>query len=740
MGTIDVEPGRDSQPRAWDELRPELKRLDELLKRALAVMRRSQGAGAAADSFRGLHLGDEEVDQYLGRSPGEPGFAEGEWVPGDPARQRGALFDWLGRAFALSPFDLDVLLIALGPEVDLKYERVYAYLQDDVTRKRPSVNLALNLLCRTPEEKLARRAHFAAQAPLLRHGLLRLTAEPHQLDSPLLALAIGVDEQFVDVLTGRRVLDRRLAPFCRRLAPATQGSFWPEADRRLDAAQQLVEQARAEQRPLRLYLQGGRGMGQRQAAEFLAAAAGAPLLAADLAQVGELERMARILVREAWLHDAVLLLEGIDNLRGNEASWTALVAAMMESPCAVILAGAQPWPYGEGPPGLGPLGVLTIPFGSPDVPARAAWWGAWLEAVGVRLTPAELGTLAQRFRFGPGAIAEAVVSGIQRTRFRAASVRIDRRGETAAPSGDGRDRAGAAVPAPTLDDLSAAARAQTGQALATLTRRIEPVARWDDLVVPEDTLAQLRELCQRAVSRQRVLVEWGFGRKLSRGLGVNALFAGPSGTGKTMAAEVIANELGLDLYTIDLSGVISKWIGETEKNLDRIFRAAEDADAVLFFDEADALFGKRSEVRDSHDRYANIEISYLLQKMEQYEGVAILATNLRQNLDEAFTRRLAFTVIFPFPEVADRRRIWQVIWPAETPLGDDVDFDILARQFKLSGGQIKNITLAAAHLAAVEGGPVTMGYLRHATRREYQKLGKVLSDAELLGTTPGDGT
>ena len=291
---------------------------------------------------------------------------------------------------------------------------------------------------------------------------------------------------------------------------------------------------------------------------------------------------------------------------------------------------------------------------------------------------------------------------------------------------------------PTLDDLSAAARAQTGQALAALTRRIEPAARWDDLVVPDDTMAQLRELCRRSVGRRRVLDEWGFGRKLSRGRGVNALFAGPSGTGKTMAAEIIAAELGLDLYAIDLAGVVSKWIGETEKNLDRIFRAAEDADAVLFFDEADSLFGKRSEVRDSHDRYANIEISYLLQKMEEYDGLAILATNLRQNLDEAFLRRLAFTIIFPFPEEADRRRIWQVIWPAEMPMGDDVDLDSLARQFKLSGGQIKNIALAAAHLAAAEGKPLMMAHLRHATRREYQKLGKVLSEAELLGTAPGE--
>ena len=211
---------------------------------------------------------------------------------------------------------------------------------------------------------------------------------------------------------------------------------------------------------------------------------------------------------------------------------------------------------------------------------------------------------------------------------------------------------------------------------------------------------------------------WGFGRKLAQGKGVTALFAGPSGTGKTMAAEVIAGELGLDLYKIDLAGVVSKYIGETEKNLDRIFAAAEDANAILFFDEADALFGKRSEVRDAHDRYANIEIAYLLQKMEEYDGVAILATNLRSNLDEAFVRRLAFTVHFPFPDEADRRRIWRGIWPAATPLAADVDLDFLAAQFKLSGGNIKNIALAAAFLAAADGRPVAMAppAARHPAR------------------------
>jgi SpoVK/Ycf46/Vps4 family AAA+-type ATPase len=224
--------------------------------------------------------------------------------------------------------------------------------------------------------------------------------------------------------------------------------------------------------------------------------------------------------------------------------------------------------------------------------------------------------------------------------------------------------------------------------------------------------------------------EWGFDHKLSLGKGLNALFAGPSGTGKTMAAEIIAGELGLDLYKIGLSGVISKYIGETEKNLSRIFSEAETSNAILFFDEADALFGKRSEVRDSHDRYANIEISYLLQKMEEYEGVVILATNLRKNMDDAFVRRMHFTVEFPFPGERERQRIWGRIWPENAPRCQDLDLGFMAHQFELAGGNIRNIALAAAFQAAADGGAVSMAHLVYATRREYQKMGKIIVDSE----------
>jgi SpoVK/Ycf46/Vps4 family AAA+-type ATPase len=334
-----------------------------------------------------------------------------------------------------------------------------------------------------------------------------------------------------------------------------------------------------------------------------------------------------------------------------------------------------------------------------------------LGPAGATLTSADLDTAAQRFRLTPGQIANAC--GLARSRARWHAV-ADAKVQATVPKGI----------EPTLDHLQQAARAQSGHALARLARKLTPKYQWTDLILPEDQRSQLQEICLQFRYRTTVYGDWGFDRKLSLGKGLNVLFSGPPGTGKTMAAEVIANALGLDLYKIDLSQVVSKYIGDTEKNLDRIFAAAEDANAILFFDEADALFGKRSEVKDAHDRYANIEVGYLLQKMEEYEGIAILATNLKGHLDEAFVRRMQAIVEFPFPDEDHRRHIWKVVFPGDAPLGEDVDFDRLAREVRLAGGNIKNIGLASAFYAASDGGVIHMSHLLRAVYREHQKLGR----------------
>jgi SpoVK/Ycf46/Vps4 family AAA+-type ATPase len=285
------------------------------------------------------------------------------------------------------------------------------------------------------------------------------------------------------------------------------------------------------------------------------------------------------------------------------------------------------------------------------------------------------------------------------------------------------------------DDLESrlwtACRTQARPRLDGLARRLEPIATWDDLVLPAAQTESLREIVSQVRRRATVYERWGWMQRGDRGLGITALFAGASGTGKTLTAEVIANALALDLYMVDLSQVVSKYIGETEKNLGRIFDAAEAGGAVLLLDEADALCGKRSEVKDSHDRYANIEVSYLLQRMEAYRGLAILTTNMKSALDPAFLRRLRFVVSFPFPDAPQRAEIWRRIFPAATPT-DGLQIDKLAR-LNIAGGNIRNIALHAAFLAADVGTPVGMGHLLRAARSEYAKLEKPLTEAEIGG-------
>jgi hypothetical protein len=276
----------------------------------------------------------------------------------------------------------------------------------------------------------------------------------------------------------------------------------------------------------------------------------------------------------------------------------------------------------------------------------------------------------------------------------------------------------------TAAHLHAGARSRNAAGLEHLARRVEPRMGWDDLVLPADRLSQLGELVARARHRDLVLDEWGMGRA-AKGRGLTGLFAGESGTGKTLSAEIIAGALGLDLYVIDLSTVIDKYVGETEKNLERIFTEADRVNGVLLFDEADAIFGKRSEVRDAHDRYANVEVAYLLQRMERFDGLALLTTNLRSNVDEAFTRRLDVIIDFPFPDDEDRRRLWELNVRRGVPLSDDLDLPFLAGAFRLAGGNIRNIVFTAAYLAADDGRRLTMAHLIRATQREYRKMGRL---------------
>lgn len=708
---------------------PALELLDRHLAHALVLAQALFGSQAAVDPYRGLYISQEEAEQILGRHPGQPLYFPQAPAPEELLALVSAAppLQWLQAAYDLEVFDLQVLVLAAAPEIDRRYERLYAYLQDDVTCKRPTVDLALNLFCQTREDKLAARQRFLSEAPLRLHNLVQVWPDANQKLPSLLGHFLSVDDQILRLLLGQDYLDPRLCPLCQVLAPeGPLGELFlaPEVTEPLRV---LVQRAWQAEQPFSLYLHGPAGLGKTDLAEALAKEVGAGLLVMHAAALehgqAELGNFFRLLFREARWRRALVCLQGLDIFWAAEKpGWRYqefLQALAQEPPPGIIMTGRQ----GGGLKAELPPGCLAVRLPLPDFPRRLACWQATLEKTGLPLPAAQVKELAGRFRLTPRQILAAATVGARLLPLPQKPLP----GGTRTPQPQGE----------IFHHLCETIRSQTEHVLGPLAQKIVPRASWPDIILPVETQRQLQEICQRLRYGQRVMEEWGFGAKLSRGRGVNALFTGPPGVGKTMATEILAHDLGLDLFRIDLAGIVSKYIGETEKNLETIFTRAQDANIILFFDEADALFGKRSEVRDSHDRYANLEISYLLQKMEEYEGVSILATNMRHNLDEAFARRLQFSIHFPFPDEDSRREIWRKIWPPQTPLAKNLDIHWLAHKFKLSGGNIKNIALAAAFLAAANGRQIGMEHILQAIQREYQKLGKPVADADLIYPDPG---
>jgi hypothetical protein len=701
-------------------------RLDHLLEDALKSLPSAQ-TPESAHLFRGLYITREDVTSLVSQPVGAPQFRSSERARTDRDRIVEGLppqssLAWLVEAFGLSGFDIDVVLLALAPELDLRYERIYAFLQDDVTRKRPTVDLALNLFCASAAEKLDRRFHFSPHSPLLRHGLLHLLPDPNQVEPSFLAHYLKLDDQVTRVLLGQHYLDPRLEAFCELIEPALDWNQLPVPDDVKCVLPRLAAKAHSAQEPLRFYFQAPGRTEKREVAEGLAGIVGAKLLAVRIDRLPENSKrdvLWALVLREARINAAILYISDVDDFHepSPRTRLQDLLDLLAPYTGITILGGRMAWD----PQATRGFEIIPVTFDIPGFPERRSCWLAELEKRSIEIGPEGLDMIASRFRLTSVQINHAVAAAQLSSRWRSARSFSD---------GDGSESPTPATP--TLDELAAAARSQSGHELSGLAHKIESRYAWTDIVLPSDQMAQLREICSQAEYRQVVYGQWGFDQKLSLGKGLNVLFSGPAGTGKTMAAEVIAHELRLDLYRIDLSQVISKYIGETEKNLDRIFAAAENSNAVLFFDEADALFGKRSEVRDSHDRYANIEISFLLQKMEEYQGISILATNLRQNLDEAFVRRLQAIVEFPFPDEEYRLRIWQNVFPERAPIGGDVRFDLLAREVRLAGGNIKNMALAAAFYAAADQGVVHLSHLIRAACREHQKLARSWSPGELL--------
>jgi len=586
-----------------------------------------------------------------------------------------APIDTLTQLFQLSAFERDVLLLAAGVEMDARLAALCAEANGQALQPWATFGLALAAL---PDP------HWSAVAPA--EPLRRWRLVEVDDGAGLTSGRLRIDERILHFIGGLNYLDDRLRPL---LEPVPSAGLMDEGQ--LAAAMRVAGELRACRGRLpALLLSGDDPDGQQDVAAARADELGVTLFrlgAADIPPAAHEQASLALL----WQREAALLGAGLLITHAGEDAHDALARLAGRIDGLVIVAGRRA-PRVDGD-------ALHAEISRPDAPAQRGLWRSALSGQAESLGPA-LDALAGQYRLSARRIARAASQA----------------------QGVAPEQASAILHSVSRDHACA---------MIDLAQAIEPRAGWDDLVLPQ---AQQRTLEQIAVhARHRVTVhhDWGFAAKSTRGLGIATLFWGDSGTGKTLAAEVLANTLGLALYRIDLSAVVSKYIGETEKNLRKVFDAAEETGAILLFDEADALFGKRSEVKDSHDRYANIEVSYLLQRMEAYRGLAILTTNHKAALDTAFQRRLRFVVHFPFPDAAQREAIWRTVFPHSTPLGE-IDYTALAR-LNVAGGSIRNIALNAAFLAAEASMPVSMTHLLRAAHVEAAKREKALTDAETRG-------
>jgi len=607
----------------------------------------------------------------------------------------------LSERLGLSPFERNILLLCAAMELDTRIAALCARAQDDPNRPFPTFALALALFDDASWDALS------PERPLRYWRLLEINQPGAQ---PLTTSALRIDERIVNYLKGLNYLDDRISSF---IAPLEIDPVSTEVALSQHAVVQQIfghwqREIGTGALPI-VQLIGPDPISKQLVAHHVAAELNRILCRLPVealpAAIPDIETFARLWQRESRLLPLVLYLdvEDADTATGERSGAVTRFLARTHGFCFLAVRETLPRPGRE---------YIALDVGKP---ARSERQSAWAEELG-QAAPESPALLAAQYNLNLPNLRQLA--------------RLARQEAESAPE---------SLPEKIWDVCRRSERPR----LAALAQRLEPKMTWDDLVLPRAETKLLHEIAAQVRQRSKVYDDWGFSRKMNRGFGISALFAGDSGCGKTMAAEVIANELRLDLYRIDLSAVVNKYIGETEKNLRRVFDAAEDGGSILFFDEADALFGKRSEVKDSHDRYANIEINYLLQRLESYRGLAVLATNMKSALDTAFLRRLRFVVNFPFPAIADRLRLWKKVFLQQDvarqlsgPPLDTLDYERLAR-FNLPGGNILNIALNACFMAADARSKVTMPLVLEAARAEFLKLDRPVNETEFRWTDAG---
>lgn len=722
-----TEPYRSS----LDHILDELSLLDFELGIAISKLRQNGGKSSWSE-FSGLYISEDEIEYALKKDAN--GMASTDIsnevrIYTKIQEMRGTIderkkqsiklgtrlyLEHISNVFSLSPLETKVIIICLAPEIDSKYEKLYAYIQNDVTKKRPTVGFILELLSRNMAERVENRRYFLESAQLFMSNVLGYGIEPNANESYLLSRPLKLADHVVDlILLKQDKINPKLVASSTLVKPADSFSY---VDLYEELRSKLLNYIK-QQRSMAFgncnevfYLHGSYGIGKKTLTTMICQELKMDLIVTDIASAlrsNSFEDAMRLVFLEGNLRGAAVYLDGFDCLfssseeKINYAKDLIVMSIKLFSGLTFI-AGEKSWQNNL--VSFRNLIPVIIKFPEISYSMRSRIWRHFLNnhSFNDGINDDVLNSLATKFTFTPKQILDAIVT--------AKKLESIKKGSIPNQFGPG--------------DLNEACRLLSNERLLSLAHKVTPRYVLGDIILPENKKAQLKEILNYVKYKNMVYSDWGFESKLSLGKGLNILFAGESGTGKTMAAEIIGHELKLDLYKIDLSSVVSKYIGETEKNINQIFKEAETSNAILFFDECDAIFGKRSAIKDSHDRYANLEINYLLQKLEEHKEIVILASNLAQNIDDAFTRRMQFWVDFPFPGERSRYEIWKNIFPKTAPLSEDVDFDFLSKQFSISGGVIKNIAINSAFFAAEESGVISMKHIVIALKREFEKMGK----------------
>jgi AAA+ superfamily predicted ATPase len=675
----------------YDELTERLRRTDLLLLRAVK-RQRERPAIRSKGQFWGAMMTDDEIDELL-REHGEVTYPRSSDDMGHALRAAEAIRDRAGgrigrirESFKMSGDDVDLLLLALAPEVSAGYARIFAYLNDNLSQSFLTVDLATRVIRTRRRERLELQTRLLHGSALVKHRLLLLSGNEGTENHP--NRRIQCSPRMLRWLLEEEELPA--SPGVTELATDVEPFIPGDTRKRLEGLSERLNSPQT-------FVIVGSTRGSREAvAQSIARRAGRPVLRVDMERAAEYLEQPGDLIRELLLSGAIPYLVNVVEAQDDPAQRVKLLnlgSALSGLPHAVLVGAADRRSVNDLLGAERPSATVMCARSSYD--EREAAWEAGFESMS--WSPHRAPELAERFYSIGGTTIHRVL-------------------ERAHAESGGHE--------PDDETLLAAAREGSRPEFRGLAQHVIPRYRWDDLILSDKVSVALQHLVNYLKHQETVFHHWGARAIRARGYGIKALFSGAPGTGKTMAAEVIAGSLGLDLFRVDLSQVISRWVGETEKNLKEIFDAAEGGVAVLLFDEADALFGSRGDVKQAQDRFANQEVSFLLQRLEVFEGCAILTTNLQENIDEAFLRRFGAVVEFPMPSAEERLQLWQRAIPKQAPRGDDLDLDHLAQQFHIAGGSIINAAINGCVLAATEGSPVCMGHIVRAIGQELVKMGK----------------